>query len=346
MKSTYVVLTGCLAVLIVPAGSVAQTNPGVKFLLTTSSPGGNGMGGIMPPTSEGNPMVMLSNPAQLGLSSLHSFLGGGYSYASPTETSPQNPEMVYTVTAFDAGLDFNRVMSLPFRLGLGIGYSHINFDHGEVISWWPLTAQGGSHPQEYSNNWSVGLGVEYIVRMGIGYTHKSVVSDLMYPLIQGISSPVARPSTYDLGMVAVLPVVQALRQSIGFDPILWNSLAPQLDIGVSYARRNLGDDRVTNVDGSPRDPLPRDLAIGLSARIGIMAPSPDGQWEVASLTAGRQAEDNLVEYFPAPTDSAGNVIGDPPPPEYLDGDGSIQFLNNDILGKRTGDVTLDLPPKK
>ena len=109
---------------------------------------------------------------------------------------------------------------------------------------------------------------------------------------------------------------------------------------LGYAKRNLGDDFVTYIDRAQADPLPRTATLGVSYKAGFSLPVRTGSWEALSFTLAREADDLLVQRFPQPTDSNGIPIGDPLPPQYVDGSGAIQFFNNVILGEGNTHITL------
>ena len=63
-------------------------------------------------------------------------------------------------------------------------------------------------------------------------------------------------------------------------------------------------------------------------------------WEILSFTLAREADDIIVQRFPRPAADSLGFIGPTPPPQYIDGDGSIQFFRNVILGEGNNRVTL------
>lgn len=332
MKSKYLVLAGCLAILLVPPGSRAQMEPGVPFLLMTSSPDGNGMGGIAASTISGNPLAVLANPGQLGIASIADHFD--FAIYPSFATLPAlywDSARSYMAGIVNAGVDLRRLMKVPFPIGVGFSYSHTDLTSLAYSITGPSNLLLG-RLDDYTNNWSVALGIDYIVSLGLGYSYKEVVSKS--PWLTGTVS------TYDIGVIALVPVMKILRKASGESQDTPSNWRPEIDIGFGFSQRNMGGDRVVYDHRGDQGIQPRDAVVGLSYKLGLTTQTPSATWEVASITVAREAEDLLVEFFPAPMDSAGNVIGDPPPPQYIGGAGSIQFLNNVILGKRTGDITL------
>jgi hypothetical protein len=319
----------------------AQGEVALPFLLIPPSPQANGMGGINGSTISDDPLATLSNPGQLGLTSLDHYFSGGL-YPSETSWLPglQTSGPTLSASAFNAGFRLNRLLTLPFGLSAGIGYSHVSFNLG-------VFGATGSDPsmithfssEEHSNNLTLGIGIDYYVRLGLGYTYKSVESNLAPFNVQGQGRQgVSSVTTYDLGFIAEVPVMRVINEFAGSPVTLFSSVEPLLGISICYARSNLGDEFVTYIDPAGADPLPRNAMLGLSYKAGITREARAGRWELLSFTLAREADDILVERFPPTVDSLG--VFTIRPPQYADGSGSIQFVKNVILGEGNGRVTL------
>ena len=343
MKSALAVLV--LGLIFAPAAQQcrAQGEAALPFLLIPPSPQGDGMGGIIGSTISDDPLAMLANPGQLGLASLDHYFSVSY-FPSATSWLPalHATDLNYRSSALSAGLKLNRFFSLPFELTAGVGYSNVTLNLGTFgISVDDPTVLNYFSAEEHSNNLSFGIGVDYYLRLGLGYTLKMAQSNLApFDVQRQGREGVAEATTYDIGMIGQLPVIGVLDRITG-DLISLSGLAePLLDISFGYARSNLGDDFVPYIDPGQADPLPRTARLGLSYKAGVTRRGPAANWELFSFTLAREAEDLLVERFPAPTDSFGNAIASPPPPQYVDGNGAIQFVKNVVLGEGNGRVTL------
>ena len=342
-RNTLLCLLG-LMVLVALERCHGQGETAVPFLLIPASPEGNGMGGIAGTTVSGNPLAVLSNPGELGITSLdHYFVGGLYPSSTTWMPGMQNSDMHYTASAFGIGFNLKRVGLVPFGLSLGLAFSHVRFNEGTF----KLTYPGPSadiryfDAEEYTDNLSVGIGMDYFVRIGLGCTSKSVRSTLVPFEIQVHGKQgVASFSSYDFGLIVQVPVLEIIGRAKGAPIKFSEYFQPLFDISFSYARRNMGNVFVTYIDAAQADPLPRAAMLGLSYKVGLTVASSSGTWEVFSVTLAREAEDVLVERFPTPRDSTGASIGEPPAPQYLDGSGAIQFFNNVVLGAGNARITL------
>lgn len=85
-----------------------------------------------------------------------------------------------TASALNAGVNLKDLFSLPFSAGLGIGYSRIFVDWGEIFITSSSSPQviGSAAMNDTYENFSVGLGLEYVVRLGIGMNFKKITSRL------------------------------------------------------------------------------------------------------------------------------------------------------------------------
>lgn len=342
-RNTLFCLLG-LMVLVAMERCRGQGETAVPFLLIPASPEGNGMGGIAGTTAAGDPMAVLANPGQVGLASLsHCFLGGLYPSSTTWMPGIQNSDMSYNASAYILGLNLHSIGLSSFGLSIGLAYSRVYFDEG----WFTVTSPDGPtplgsfHAEEYTDNLSLGVGVDYVIKIGFGYTMKSVDSRLAPIDVQRQGRQgVANFSTYDIGLIGEIPVVKVFGRAFGTPTKISDVLEPVFDVSIGYAHNNMGSNFVAYIDSAQADPLPRCATLGLSYKAGLNISSSMGTWEILSGTLAREAEDVLVQRFPPPTDSAGNVIGEPPMPQYLDGSGAIQFLNNVVLGKGNSRITL------
>lgn len=308
-----------------------QGESAVPFLLITPSVDGNGMGGMGVSLGSDNATSPIMNPAQLGLFSLHSSFAASV-YTPKTQWLPQFniSGLQYEAWGINGALSVNDFVDLPFRLGVGLGYSKVNIDLGTFA----ITGSSGpavlgrftSH--ETSANVTVGFGFEYIVRAGVGVTFKSVDSHLS-PIgtESGMGTGTASPHARDIGMMAVVPVPDLVEAVSGTTLELVPALRPLFDIGFGFARCNTGD-RVVYADVSQADPLPRKSAIGTYLELGVSTTVLSPAWKPLSFMIAHEAEDVLVTRRPDGTW------------DYQTGLGDISFVDNILLGKGSPNVWL------
>jgi hypothetical protein len=318
--------------LLFPAGPVAmfaQGESAVPFLLITSAIDGNGMGGISASYPSENAFSTIANPGQLGFFTLQNVLSVS-TYTPKAAWLPQFniPNLTYDVTAISAGINLQQFVSLPVPVSVGFGYSKISLELGSFTIFSPLGGIMTSTSNESSENFTIGVGVDYYVRAGFGFTTKSIVSNLS-PI--GTESELAtgraKVSAYDFGMLLQAPIIDIVAKAKGEPVEFAPGLSPLADLSFGYVRSNIGGE-VSYLAAAQSDPLPRRAAIGLDLELGVMSKKVADGWKIASFTWARESEDVLVT-----RKSDGSF-------DYQSGLGDINFVDNVILGKWGSKVTL------
>ena len=178
--TTPTILTVGFFLLTVSPASQAQGEAAFPFLQISPAPDGNGWGNISTAVPSDNPIATAANPGQLEMFPLDNHVAAS-SYTHKTDWLPSFQEdLTYNAWGLSAGINVGDICSLPFSLSAGLGYSRIDLDLGTLV----VTGSGGPDPigtfeaYEQSRNISVGIGFEYLVRLGIGWNFKDVHSQL------------------------------------------------------------------------------------------------------------------------------------------------------------------------
>jgi len=331
MKTTlsFGIILGLTLLAFSPAS--AQGVTAVPFLRISSSVEGNGMGGISASVPTDNAMSVIANPGQLGLLSIKSFLTAGV-YTEKTLWLPQfnQEDLTYNTSAVNAGINLNRLTFLPLPVSLGVGYSRIFLNLGTFARVSSVAPESIRYFQsnEKCEDFSIAVGFDYPVRVGLGLSYKSIESNLSsIGTEQEEGTGSAKASAVDYGVIVTAPITEMISSALVEPLELCPKAAPLLDVTVGYARSNLGDE-VTYVDPGQRDPLPRNATLGLSIELGIVSRALSSDWKILSLTWAREVEDLLVKRF-----SGGGF-------EYRGWFGDIKPFDNLILGKWGGNVEL------
>jgi len=302
----------------------------VPFLLISSSPDINGMGGVSSASVSLHPMASLGNAGQLGLFGMNNFVNGGI-YAS--KTSPfagYGPsEASYNVVAFNLGFNLRDLLDIPVPLNVGVGYGRISLDLGEFAI---TTSSGPSvigrfRSYEVCDNIVLGAGFDSWVRIGIGVNFKIINSHLTpvgTEAEQGSGS--ANASAYDVGAILQVPVTEIMSR-LGTDlSVLPGKTRPVLDVTMGYAKRTIGGD-ISYTGGRLTDPLPRAAALGTGIEFGFESSSIAEGWRVLTIAITREADAVLVSRSPDGSWS------------YVSGSGPIRFIDNVIDGKSSPLIT-------
>jgi hypothetical protein len=319
MRHPMVVL---LFVILFPNQLLAQGESAVPFLLIHPSPDANGRGNVGAVVVSDNPIATLANPGQLGFFSLDGYFAAS-TYAPKVQWLPsfRRDGLTYNVWAVSSGFNLSDAFSLPFPVGVGIGYSRIDLDLGVFARFNPGGGFIGSYRSyEKSDQLSIGAGVDYIVKLGIGFSFKRIRSTLG-PLAGTTTLLEAKPTATDFGLLGHIPVFQIVEEMTDEPVTISSDFRPLLNITFGYAKRNMSDNLVVYIDEQSPDPLPRCVTVGLGVELGLATNVHGRSVKAFTILLAREAEDLLVFR------TSGGGSG------YQSGLGDIAFYRNVILGK-------------
>ncbi len=294
--------------------SHAQGETGVPFLLIEPSPEANGRGNTGTAVISNNPIATLSNAGQLGIFSLSNYFAGSL-YTPKTQWLPSFglSDLTYSVWAANAGYNLRDALGLPFDAGIGIGYSRIDLNLGTFIR----TNENGQEigafdAYEKSEQFSMGFGADYFLRIGVGLNFKNIRSKLSpFSASELLGSGDAKATAIDFGLMVQAPIVDILKRAGTESLDIYPGIEPLFNITFGYARGNMSD-QVINYGADPRfaDPLPRNAAIGFSVDFGFVANLNAQSWKIITFTVAREAQDVLVRRHPYGTFSYQSGLGD------------------------------------
>ncbi len=119
------------------------------------------------------------------------------------------------------------------RIALAAAYSRFKFDYGTI----PIDDSQSTSPYDKADGYTFAAGFEYYLRAGIGFTHKTIKSDLSVPFY----SSVAKGDASDYGVLVEFPIVNLLSRR---DPAVTpedGSLQFEFTPSVAYVKANDGD---------------------------------------------------------------------------------------------------------
>jgi hypothetical protein len=177
-------------------------------------------------------------------------------------------------------------------------------------------------------NYSVGIGLEYVARLGIGMNFKKITSTMPYvgpgDTFRELS---VTPGATDFGILLEIPIAEIVSRVSPSRLTISNGIEPFLNFTAAYVKTNVGDG-VTYSDYLQSDPLPRTAVVGVSVAAGLSAKVGNANWKVLSLALVHQAEDVLVVRHLDGTY------------EYKGGIGDLSIGENLIAGRVTGNVLI------
>ena len=265
----------------------------------------NGMGGAGVSFVSDNALAVIANPAELGLFSLHGMLGASYMPPIPNQLD---------AFAVNAGMDLNRLWNgLPAKIGVGVGYSNPNYTYP---NWATLLAN--SVTTNAANGVTVALGVDYFVKLGLGYTLNWATTEETGQF-RGYYKSTYTP---DWGALLQIPVANIILNSDGSFTRSIIGATPILNLTFGYSERNFGNYAPGGLPG-----LPREGDLGWNFQFGLEASVAGHRWNWLSITWIRQVDAPLV--FNGTNTSA-----------YDQGLGSFKVFDNLFTGRPTGSVSI------
>ncbi len=333
------VIVACVVCLI--GRSYGQETTAVPFLLIPNSVEGNGMGGIAASLPSDDAISTFSNPAQLGLFSIDHYLSlSTYSPRTTWLPGGNGNNMSLDATALSAGLQLDRYFKSPVSISLGVGYSQVYLDLGMFQTGFPGTSTIISqfHAYDKAEDITMAVGIDYVVRFGMGYSFKSIESNLGPILSSQTGGPLlVKTPAHDFGMLLQIPFIDAASGIVGKPVKLTDRVYPLFDMSFGYAARNVGGEIVY---AGQSDPLPRQAVLGWNLELGFTTRIDKHPWKLLTFTWAREASDVLVtttysEMVPAPGDTT-FVYGF----AYKSGLGDLRPAGNLVLGKSYGSVDL------
>ncbi len=265
----------------------------------------NGMGGAGVSFVSDNALAVIANPAELGLFSLHGIMGVSY--------MPEIPRQL-NAYAINMGLNLNRIFhGVPFLIGVGIGYSHPRYSY-------PLLNQNFQNAvqTDAANDITIGVGMDYLVKLGLGYTMKwanTTGAPEYLTYYKSAYSP-------DLGAILQFPIVNLLSKLKGLSTISTYGVRPIFNLTIGYSERNAGDYAPYGFAI-----LPREGDLGWNFEAGLETDVAGHRWEWLSFTWLRQSDAPLVS-------STGSFV-------YLSGLGNFHVSDNLIAGRPTDNVSVE-----
>jgi hypothetical protein len=325
MKMTIALLSLLLLLSAVPPSASSQGEAAVPFLLLSPSPETNGMAGISVAVQRADPLSSIFSPAQVGLASLSTGVAGSF-YPEETRWLPGwgtlSPS--YKAWAAQGTVLLNDFLDMPVRVGVGLAYHRVDFDIGQ------FSVTNSSGPEvietfeayENATGLTLGVGFEYLVKAGFGYTFRSIISHLS-PLGTEMEKGAAEADVpaKDYSCYLLLPMVDLIDAATGGSTEFYGTLRPFADLSLGFGINNIGDE-VVYVDAAQPDPLPRTAREGVGVAAGLRLQG----WEVGRVTWSREGEDLLV------------VRQNNGTWEYQSGFGDLEFANNVIAGHSSGNV--------
>jgi len=259
---------------------------GVLFLTIVNFPRANAMGDCV--INLVDEEAALYNPGILGLFHLNKILG--VSFPNNTKWLPELAEDVqvnsYSVSGGLSSKLLWKNWKSKLTFSLALAYSNLKIDYGTIA----CTNESSNvvsyfNPVEKADNYTIGAGVEYYVRLGIGYTYKKINSRLGPSRRSGTGEA----NAYDLGVMAEFPLFDIIQYQIPLDQSNKYFMKFALTPSVAYVRANKGDD-IYYINVAQSDPLPKMSRTGISVNGAVKIKNST----LACFTLTKETQKDLV----------------------------------------------------
>lgn len=270
--------------IVTTASAQAPGSAAATFLLIQPSLRANGMGGTSVSSVENDALGIAFNPARLGVWANENFFMAEFYPAKSDWLAGLAPDIFYDARTFIAGYDLKK-LDHRFPVSLGVGYTRVNLDLGEIVVTGPddPTPIAVWHTVERAKLWTVGLGFDYWIKAGFGWSFKSIESELG-PAINLVYPASTSIKAHDFGVVLYAPGEEIIARLTGKTLELRPGVRPVFGVGLGYSKSNIGD-AISYIDAAQADPLPRTARVGLSLNAGLASTRHGRPWRLVSRTS-------------------------------------------------------------
>jgi len=314
------------SVAIIP-NAKSQSEAAVLFLLIQPSLRANGMAGTSVASAEHDPLSVAFNPAHIGLAALNRPFQFEF-YPSKTNWLPQfNIDgLNFDAKSFLIGYKFKIHNRIPASIGAGYTRFFLNLGTQNITSETSPEIIGVFQSSEHADIFSLGMGADFGVKIGLGFNYKKIDSNLA-PAIGPEGAGQASVNAYDIGLIAHLPLLETFSKLAHRNTKISERFRPFLLPGFGYSRSNVGG-KVTYINAAQADPLPRVARMAVSVETGLLYTDKDVNWRLFVFEWSSEAEDLLVR-----RSSDGSFT-------YKGWLGDIGFFDNVIKGNSKNNIVI------
>lgn len=253
----------------------AQSEATQLILQLPPSPHLNSMGAVGTAFPTTDAFGFFYNPAQLGyFSQTANFAAHFY----PVEVEFLSfSDNTLSSLAISLGYNLNKVINLPISIGLGYMKANLQMPMGFIS-------------QEKYHAYSLGIGFNYIFKLGLGFTYKKAESVISYIINESIHT-----TATDYGMLLTFPIINYYNTLSNKTFRFTKNTFPFLDLSIGYAIKNKSDDEISYIDANFSDPLPRVANLGYALSIGYNQNYENSTIQMFAINWSVEAEDILIK---------------------------------------------------
>lgn len=286
------------------------------------SVGAIGMGGVSASVPSDNAMALSSNPAQAGLFSLNE-IASLSAYIRPSSAEYAGISSMHS-SAAEVGFKLTRYLSTPFKTSVGVGYS---IEEMGIKGAQPDGRVFAYAPYYRLNSLTLGLGLEDIVKVGIGFTYGWGSSG------DGFYTSNDNADTHAYGLMAQVPIVQLIEGQGEESTEPQSRLQPLLNCNLAFA---MGDFLEAVINDS--EVLLRETVFGVNLEAGIETRNRGLPFRLISVLLAREADEPLLRgnFIEAFGFMYGNTVNTSRPTYFKSYENLILGTSDGKVGIRSG----------
>ena len=237
----------------------------VPFLTSINSPRAIGIGGASSLlVDEQSPEF---NPAALGIFHLDHY--GAFSIPSGTNTlEVLDDEIQLKTWNFSLGKIFYQKDNR--KISIGISYLYKKFEYGSIVRTDPTgTILGSVEPYDDAKQFSIGVGFDYSLKAGLGFSYKKInsqLADFGFGSESGLVN--TKATAVDFGLYLEFPFHQLMGKKLYISES--KNISYEIAPVFSYVKANIGDD-ISYIDAAQSDPLPKISRMGLGLKFSVFS---------------------------------------------------------------------------
>lgn len=294
MKSKIISLI--ISVLVCTYSITAQGEAAISVLSLTQSPQSIGMGQVGVSITKDDPAAFYINPAILGYQAWEN----NFSSTIYTQKADWLSGLGVTYNVFSFNLGYNLKNTFDYLpLAIGFGYSTAEMDYGTFVQTGPFspTPIGTFNSYDKYSTYSLGLGLDYYVRLSLGVSIKNIESKLGAQVLTADSTHKevkVETEAFDYGFLMEVPISSLLLENVNWKIDERNFLSPKSNFAFGFSVNNIGDE-IYYIDPNQSDPLPRTSRLGYNFNFGIDLTHNTSKINLIDYTFFAEAEDILIK---------------------------------------------------
>jgi hypothetical protein len=223
-------------------------------------------------------------------------------------------------------------INIPISVGLGFIHNKIDYGKYNYTTEFSPEVLGSINTYDILNSFSLGLGIDYYLKLNFGFSLKTYESVMGGPTSGNeLIKFTADGTMIDYGILVTLPISELLNSDkLNIKLDRHTSLTPTTNLSFGLSKNNHGDE-ITYFDDAQKDPLSRTARLGYTFDFGLKLNLSEKSFNFIHYSFSAETQDLLIN------ESDGDNT---PIDKYQSGIGDINFSDNIISLKSNNKVLI------